>query len=204
MSNPIDRRYFLKQAGAAGIGLGMAGYFNPFASKADDATTNAVTNISTNKKITAAVVGTNGRGLAHIGCLTSLPDVEIKYICDVDTRAIDKGIKAAAKKQKNTPQGLGDFRKMLADPSVDVVTIATPDHWHTPMAIMAMAAGKDVYVEKPCSQNPYEGELLLAAIKRYGKLVQMGNQRRSFPNMQVAIKEIREGVIGKAYFAKAW
>src|SRR5208283_3397515 len=118
-----------------------------------------------------------GRGLAHIGCLTSLSGVEVTYICDVDARAVAKGIKETAKKQTNAPQGLGDFRKALADPSLDVVTIATPDHWHTPMAIMALAAGKHVYVEKPCSQNPHEGEILLKAISRHGRLVQMGNQR---------------------------
>ncbi len=133
--------------------------------------------------MTAAVIGTNGRGLAHIDCLTSLPGVEVTYICDVDTRAVAKGLKETAKKQTNAPQGLGDFRKALADPSLDVVTIATPDHWHTPMAIMAMAAGKHVYVEKPCSQNPYEGEILLEAVNKYQRVVQMGAQRRSSAHM---------------------
>jgi predicted dehydrogenase len=204
MNNFINRRYFLKQASAGGFGLGIAGYFGSLSES--DAATNVVPikRMGPNDKITAAVVGTNGRGLAHIDCLTSLPGVEIKYICDVDTRAVITGIKETAKKQKNTPQGFGDFRKVLADPSVDVVTIATPDHWHTPMAIMAMAAGKHVYVEKPCSQNPYEGELLLAAVQKYGRVVQMGAQRRSSAHMRQIIPEIHAGLIGNTYFGRGW
>ena len=160
--------------------------------------------IGPNDKITAAVIGTNGRGLAHIGCLGSLPGVEITHICDVDDRAIAKGIKEVAKKQPTTPKGIKDFRKVLEDSSVDVVTIATPDHWHTPMAILAMAAGKHVYVEKPCSQNPHEGELLLQAVNKYQRVVQMGAQRRSSVQMRQIIPEIHSGLIGKTYFGKGW
>jgi predicted dehydrogenase len=122
----------------------------------------------------------------------------------VDTRAVDKGVKATAKRQANTPQGLGDFRKALADPSLDVVTIATPDHWHTPMSILALAAGKHVYVEKPCSQNPHEGELLVQAVAKSGRVLQMGAQRRSFPHLRAIIDELHQGLIGKTYFGKTW
>src|SRR5260370_20782601 len=132
----------------------------PAKTSAQPATTSG-RKIGANDRITAAVIGTNGRGLAHIDCLGNIQGTEITYVCDVDDRAIAKGIKEVAKKQKSEPKGLRDFRKALEDKSVDVVTIATPDHWHAPMAIMAMAAGKHVYVEKPCSQNPYEGQLLL-------------------------------------------
>jgi len=198
----LDRRHFLKRTGAAGIGLGMAGYFGMLA-KSGAQTASAKT-FGASDKVTAAVIGTNGRGLAHIDCLTSLPGVEITHICDVDTRAIAKGIKESLKKQTNTPQGEGDFRKILADKSIDVVTIATPDHWHTPMAILAMAAGKHVYVEKPCSQNPHEGELLLQAVDKYQRVVQMGAQRRSSPAMLDIIPQIHDGLIGKTYFAKGW
>jgi predicted dehydrogenase len=117
---------------------------------------------------------------------------------------VEKGIQQTLKKQKNKPEGLNDFRKMLADPSLDVVTVATPDHWHTPMAIMAMAAGKHVYLEKPCSQNPHEGELLLAAVKKYQRVVQMGAQRRSAVQMRQIIPEIQTGLIGKTYFGRGW
>jgi predicted dehydrogenase len=204
MNESINRRYFLKQTGAAGIGLGVAGYLGSLASLQAQTSSTPARKVGANDKITAAVMGTNGRGLAHIGCLTSLPNVEVIYICDVDTRAVDKGLKEVAKKQTYVPKGLGDFRKALADPSLDVVTIATPDHWHTPMAIMAMAAGKHVYVEKPCSQNPYEGELLLQAVNKYQRIVQMGAQRRSSAAMRQIIPEIHNGLIGKTYFGKGW
>ena len=204
MNVSIDRRNFLKQAGAAGIGLGMAGYFSPFAHAGTQANVTPARKIGADDTITAAVIGTNARGLAHIDCLTKLPGVKITYICDVDKRAVEKGVKAAAKKQNSAPQGLGDFRKMLADPAVDVVTIATPDHWHTPMAILALAAGKHVYVEKPCSHNPHEGELLVQAVNKYQRVLQMGAQRRSFPNLRAIIPEIHDGLIGKTYFGRAW
>ena len=178
-NDSINRRHFLKHAGTAGVGLGMVGYFGSL-SKAESQTARAsARKIGANDKIIAAVVGTNSRGLAHIDCLGNIQGTEILYICDVDDRAIAKGIKEVAKKQKSEPKGLRDFRKMLEDKSVDVVTIATPDHWHAPMAIMAMAAGKHVYVEKPCSQNPYEGELLLQAVNKYQRVVQIVRNLRT-------------------------
>lgn len=181
----------------------MIHYLNPLAQAADtDATSKPA---SANNKINVAVIGTNGRGLAHIECLTSgVPDVEVTYVCDVDDRAIAKGIKETLKRQKTEPKGIKDFRKLLEDKSVDAVTIATPDHWHAPMAILALAAGKHVYVEKPCSHNPREGELLIDAVARYKRVCQMGNQRRSFPTMHEAIQELHNGIIGKLTFAKAW
>ena len=157
-----------------------------------------------NGRVRVAVIGTNSRGLDHIEALSGIDGAEIAYVCDVEDGALAKGVKKAALFPGMAPKPEKDFRRILDDKSIDAITIAVPDHWHAPMAIMALAAGKHVYVEKPCSQNPHEGELLLKAIARYGRLVQMGNQRRSFPNMKVAIKEIREGVIGKAYFARAW
>src|SRR5882757_3049054 len=203
MNDSINRRNFLKQASAAGIGLGMAGYFSSVAN-ASAQTAIVRRKLGPNDKITAAVIGNNGRGLAHVGCLTSLPGVEITHICDVDDRAIAKGVKATLKNQKTEPKGVKDFRKILEDKNVDVVTIATPDHWHAPMAILALQAGKHVYVEKPCSHNPHEGAMLIAAVEKTGGLCQMGNQRRSFPNTQNAVKAIREGIIGKAYFGNCW
>lgn len=203
MRNSINRRKFLRQTSVAGASLGMINYLSPLAQAAD--TDSASKPASANNKIHVAVIGTNGRGLAHIECLTSgLSDVEVSYVCDVDDRAIAKGIKETLKRQTAEPKGIKDFRKLLEDKSVDAVTIATPDHWHAPMAILALAAGKHVYVEKPCSHNPREGELLIDAVARYKRVCQMGNQRRSFPTMHEAIQELRNGMIGKLTFAKAW
>ena len=97
-----------------------------------------------------------------------------------------------------------DFRHILAKKDVDAITIATPDHWHTPMAIAGLQAGKHVYVEKPCSHNPGEGALLVEAQQKYGKLVQMGTQQRSSPHTIEIVDKIHNGLIGRAYFAKAW
>ncbi len=195
MRSPLTRRQFLKRGSAATATVAFAA---PFVSASRALATGA------SGKLTTAVIGTNGRGAAHIDCLTNIPGVEVIYICDVDERAVASGVKATAKKQKTEPKGLQDFRKALEDKSLDAVTIATPDHWHAPMAILALAAGKHVYLEKPCSQNPYEGELLIQAVQKSGRKFQMGNQRRSFPNMQQAVKEIHDGIIGKAYFGRAW
>jgi predicted dehydrogenase len=97
-----------------------------------------------------------------------------------------------------------DFRKILERKDIDAITIATPDHWHTPMSILALQAGKNVYVEKPCSHNPGEGALLVEAQKKYGKLVQMGTQQRSSPHTIEMVSKIRGGLIGRPYFAKCW
>jgi predicted dehydrogenase len=193
MNELSDRREFLKKSAAAGIALAAL----PSWMRADAAPGPGAT-------VRVAVIGTNNRGLDHIEALGGIDNAQIVYVCDVEDGALAKGMRQAAKLAGPQPKPVKDFRHILDDKSVDAVTIAVPDHWHTPMAILALAAGKHVYVEKPCSQNPHEGELLMKAIARYGRLVQMGNQRRSFPNMQVAVKEIREGVIGKAYYARAW
>lgn len=204
MGNSIKRRDFIKQAGVASLGLSFAGHISSIANAAAAAKGSAPRAIGPNDTLRMAVIGTNGRGLAHIECLTNIPGVQVAYICDVDDRAIATGIKTTIKWQKAEPKGLKDFRKALEDNSLDAVTIATPDHWHAPMAILALSAGKHVYVEKPCSHNPHEGELLIQAMRKYQRVVQMGNQRRSFPNMQEAVREIHEGIIGRAYFGRAW
>ena len=196
MSNTTNRREFIKTGTAAGLGLGLAATL-PSWLRADPPPSPA-------SRVRLAVVGTNSRGLDHIEAICGIDNTEIAYICDVEDGALAKGMRQAANIGRDHPQAIKDFRRALDDKSVDAITIAAPDHWHTPMAIMALAAGKHVYVEKPCSQNPHEGELLLKAISRHGRLVQMGNQRRSFPNMQVAVREIQAGVIGRAYYAKAW
>jgi predicted dehydrogenase len=192
MSKLSDRREFIRTSAAAGVALAAL----PAWVRADAS--------SPANRVRVAVVGTNNRGLDHIETLAGIDNAEIAYVCDVEDGALAKGVAHAAKFPGVQPRALKDFRRALDDKTIDAITIAVPDHWHTPMAIMALAAGKHVYVEKPCSQNPHEGELLLKAIARYGKLVQMGNQRRSFPTMLVAIKEIQGGVIGRAYYAKAW
>lgn len=160
--------------------------------------------LGANERLRFAVVGVNGRGRALYGAIATVPNAEVTYICDVDSRAQASAIADLKKATGKAPKGEKDFRKLLEKPDLDVVVIATPEHWHAPMAIMALQAGKHVYVEKPCAHNPAEAELLVAAQAKYNLLVQMGNQQRSGPASQQAIQDVRDGLIGKPRFAKTW
>src|SRR5690606_6062157 len=145
----------------------------------------------------------NSRGRALAMNFANQRNCEVSYVCDVDTRANERCAAAVSKAQTTRPQLESDFRRLLEYKDVDAVVIATPDHWHAPMTIMACDAGKHVYVEKPFSNTPYEGELLIAIEKKYDKsVIQIGNQRRSWPNVLSAIEEIHRGVIGRPYFGK--
>jgi predicted dehydrogenase len=186
----MQRRDFIKKASFAGAGLTIINF--PIFGK------NAPSN-----KVVVAVMGVNGRGAYLAKCYSQLPNVEVGYICDVDDLAMQKGFEAL-KGAPRKPTAFKDIRKLLELTDFDALLIATPDHWHTPAAILGVKHNKHVYVEKPCGQNPYEGELLVAAYKKYGKLIQMGNQRRSMPTLIDAAREIKQGIIGNAYFAKAW
>jgi predicted dehydrogenase len=148
--------------------------------------------------------GGEGRGCHLATTFATLPGVEVAYVCDVDEHHLGKAVDAVSKKQSKTPKGVGDFRRILDDKSVDALVVATPDHWHTPAAILGCAAGKHVYVEKPCCQNPREGEWLLAAARKHDRHVQHGTQRRSWPGVVEAIQKLNEGVIGRVILAKCW
>ncbi|WP_423127787.1 Gfo/Idh/MocA family protein [Gaoshiqia sp. Z1-71] len=160
--------------------------------------------IGSNGRISISAVGVNSRGNALAENFASQPNSEVAHVCDVDRRAMGKCISTVEKKQDRKAVGFTDFRKSIESKDIDAVVIAMPDHWHAPASLLAMQAGKHVYVEKPCSHNPREGELLREAAGKYNKVIQMGNQRRSWPNVVKAIEELKAGVIGKAYFGKSW
>jgi len=188
----VSRRTFIQSTAAATVGFGVSGA-SAFQAK------------GANDRIVLAIVGTNGRGAQHAKLLSRMPGVEVGYICDVEAKALAKGMAAVATSQDRKPMAAVDFRRVLEKKDVDAVVIATPDHWHAPAAILACAAGKDVYVEKPCSHNPLEGELLVAAARRYSRIVQMGSQRRSWPNIIDLVSKLRDGsLIGRVYFARGW
>lgn len=193
MKNRIDRRHFIRKS--AVLGASLAAW--------DRSPLVAVTASPANK-IRVAVMGLNSRGMDHIKAFLALTDVEIAYICDVDDRAIAKGLKAIGDRQSSAPKGVKDFRKILDDRDVDALSIAAPNHWHAPATILACAAGKHVYVEKPGSHNPREGEMMVAAARKYKRFVQMGNQRRSWPWVIEAMAKVREGEIGRVTFARCW
>jgi predicted dehydrogenase len=117
---------------------------------------------------------------------------------------VAKAIEAVAARQSNPPQGIGDFRKILDDPKVDAIVIAAPDHWHAPATILACAAGKHVYVEKPCSHNAREGELMVAAARKHQRVVQLGTQRRSWPGLIEGIDKLHNGAIGRVISARCY
>jgi predicted dehydrogenase len=161
--------------------------------------------LGSNDRLNFAVVGLNGRGYAHLASLkANKKAARIAYVCDVDGDILKKFAQKTQQEMGEAPVAEKDFRKILEQRDVDAIAIATPDHWHTPMGIDALQAGKHVYLEKPCSHNPAEGALLIAAQQKYQKLVQMGTQQRSSPHTIEIVNKIHDGLIGKPYFAKAW
>ena len=160
--------------------------------------------IGSNEKVNVAVAGIRSRGAAHIAAAKLFPThANVMALCDVDDRLFatiqdEQGLDDASTRKYK------DVRILLEDKDIDVLTIATPDHWHAPMAMLAMQAGKDVYLEKPFSHNPMEGEWLIQVEKKTGRVLQIGNQQRSAPTSREVIKLIHEGIIGEAYYSKAW
>jgi predicted dehydrogenase len=161
--------------------------------------------VGANERVNFAVIGLNSRAYAHLSSLKANEKAaRISHVCDVDGNILSKFATETQKEMGQPAAAEKDFRKILEKKDVDAITIATPDHWHTPMAIAGLQAGKHVYVEKPCSHNPAEGEMLVAAKQKYGKLVQMGTQQRSSAHTIEVIEKIRAGAIGRPYMAKAW
>jgi predicted dehydrogenase len=161
--------------------------------------------LGSNDRLNFAILGLNGRGYAHLSALkNNAASARVSHICDVDSAILAKFAIEAEKELGYAPAANGDYRKILEAKDVDVITVALPDHWHAPMAILGLQAGKHVYVEKPSSHNPREGELLVEAQKKYGKLVQVGDQQRSSDYTIKVIQQIHDGLIGDPYYAKAW
>jgi len=186
----MQRRTFIRNTSLASAGVTIL----PFSIRGKMAPSN---------KVVISVMGVNSRGAYLAKSFSQLPNVEVAYICDVEAKAIQNGL-AALKDAPRQPVVVHDIRKLVTQKDFDALVIATPDHWHAPAAILGVAHGKHVYVEKPCGHNPYEGELLTQALHKYQRHIQMGSQRRSFPSLIEAARQIKEGVIGNAYFAKAW
>ncbi|MCH8042673.1 MAG: Gfo/Idh/MocA family oxidoreductase [Planctomycetes bacterium] len=184
-----DRRSFLKQS-AAGVAAATTLAAAPAAQAA-----------GANEKLTVGLIGCGGRGPGVAGGMTGIKNVEVTHVCDPDERRL-----AGAAKRFGVKEGraVKDLRKMLDDKSLDAVIVATPDHWHAPASILALDAGKHVYVEKPCSHNLREGRLLVEAARRNKRVVQHGTQSRSSRLIADGVQMLREGVIGDVLVAKAW
>ncbi len=161
--------------------------------------------MGSNGRVNFATMGLNGRGQAHLSAIKNNGDkARMAYCCDVDTHILAKFSAEANSTLGYAPKAEQDFRKALESKDVDAISIATPDHWHAPMAVLGLRAGKHVYVEKPSSHNPAEGVLLIEARNKYAKLVQVGDQQRSSPHTIKIVNDIHNGRIGRAYFGKAW
>src|SRR4051812_32645275 len=132
-----------------------------------------------NDRVRVAIVGLHGRGIDHLKNYAQVHNAQIAAFCDIDESVLQKTLAQTEKMGLPKPATYLDIRKLLEDKSIDAVSIATPNHWHSLMAIWACQAGKDVYVEKPCSHNLWEGKQLVAAAKRYNRVVQHGTQTRS-------------------------
>jgi predicted dehydrogenase len=198
MSENPSRRRFLKKlaAGTAGAGLAM--------SVPARASASILTRRSPGETVTVAVFGTGGRGVGLAQSFARLENAEVAYVCDVDEQRMAEAAEKVSALLGRTPATEADLRRALEDRAVDAVVIAAPNHWHAPAAILAMQAGKHVYVEKPASHNPREGELLIEAMRRYERVVQMGNQRRSWPAVAEGIERVRSGVVGPVHYSRGW
>ena len=179
----IDRRDFLK-AGAVAAAMQPARI------------------LGANERVRVAVIGLRGRGLDHIKTFKGIPGVEIAAVCDIDENVIATRLGDFQKFGLPKPKTYGDVRKLLEDKSIDAVSVATPNHWHSLIGIWACQAGKDAYVEKPCSHNWYEGKQLVAAMKKYNRIVQHGTQSRSSIGAKEAIAHLRDGLVGDVYLSR--
>ncbi len=157
---------------------------------------------SPNGTVRVAVVGAHGQGNAHIREYLRMQNVEIAALCDIDESVLAQRSAEIEKASGKKPQHFTDIRKLLEDKTIDAVSIATPNHWHSLMGIWACQAGKDVYVEKPCSHSFWEGKQLVAAARQYNRIVQHGTNSRSTVALREAMQKLKEGVIGDVYMAR--
>ncbi len=193
MSSKMNRRSFMAAAGAAGAALSLT-----------DASSAAAVQ-GANDRLRVGVMGTGGRGTQLARSFQGQPNVDVTVVCDADLGRAESAAAAVAKVSgRDGPRPVQDYRRILDDKAVDILVVATCNHWHAPATILGCAAGKHVYVEKPCSYNPREGELMVQAARKHQKKVQMGNQRRSYTGVIAAIDELHKGAIGRVYLAQGW
>ena len=198
----INRRRFLTQSGAIGVGAAAFASANRWTNAQEKV-------VGANDRVRMAVVGCRKRGKDHVKMLPKVPEyapgmpqVTVAAICDIDESVIAERLASIEKEKQPKPDTYSDVRKLLEDKNIDAVNIATPHHWHALVAIWAMQAGKDVYVEKPCSHNWWEGRQLCRAAKHYNKIVQHGTQARSSESCNEAMKHLHDGLIGEVYLAR--
>ncbi len=200
LKHEVNRRQFLGSSAknAAGVAVGMVGLAGATAA------VTAGTKATPGERVRVAAIGVRNQGKTLAALLAALPDVDVVALCDVDESLRPAATRAVVDVKGKSPRWESDFRRILDDRTIDAVVIATPDHWHAPMTILACQAGKDVYVEKPVSHNMREGQQMVAAARRHGRVVQSGLQQRSGSHFQSAVDFVRSGRLGAVHLAKAW
>ncbi len=194
MNRHQDRRLFLKASTAI-----AAASLTPRAVSADEKPKK-----SPSENIVIGIMGANNRGAAIAKGMMASGQAEIAYVCDVDQRVTSRVQELVGKTQSYKPKTVTDFRRILDDQSVDALICAAPNHWHAPATILGCDAGKHVYVEKPCSHTPAEGEMAVAAARKNNRVVQMGSQRRSWSANIEAIEKLHAGEIGEVLYSRTW
>ncbi len=187
--SPLTRRQFMQGTATIAAGATLLG-------------TSKQSWANANERVRVAVVGIRGQGNGHIRAYAGMPNVEVAALCDIDENLFEDRLKPFDDQDMKRPKVETDIRRILDDDSIDAISIATPNHWHALASIWACEAGKDVYVEKPCSHNIHEGRVLVEAAKRNDRIVQHGTQIRSNPGIIEAVEKLREGVIGEVYMAR--
>jgi predicted dehydrogenase len=181
----MNRRHFIMSTAVVTAGAAVRGLASP------------------NDTVRMGVVGLGGRGQSHVDAWSSMePNVQVVALCDVDESHIGNKLKRLSDKGLKKPATYVDMRKMLEDKNIDAISIASPNHWHTLQTIWACQAGKDVYVEKPCSHNVFESQQIVAAARKYDRIVQQGSQSRSSPALQEAVQKMKDGEFGEIYMAR--
>ena len=189
MAEKLDRREFMKRAGA---GTAAAGIGFPALGKGAQA--------SPSDRVRVGVVGTGQQGRGDLRAFREQPDAEIVAVCDVYKPNLDLGVRDSGGKA----QTYTDFRQVLDRKDIDAVIVGTPDHWHPLVMVEACKAGKDVYVEKPICHTVDEGILMVEAARKHNRVVQVGTQQRSGIHFQKAVKLVQDGFIGKVSFVRTW
>jgi predicted dehydrogenase len=190
MTNKINRRDFLKHSSVAAFGFAIIPSF---------------VTAAPSDKVRIAHIGLGGMGNEHMNWFAKLPHADIVALCDVDEEHLNGTFKKLQEIHTDSKAQLyGDFRKVLERKDIDAVTIATPDHWHAPIATLAFQAGKDVYGEKPLSYSVREGQIMLKNFNRHDRIFQLGTQIHAGDNYHRAVEIIRSGAIGKVHTVRLW
>ncbi len=196
--NTINRRSFLRTTGSCvgtaavwgGLGFSLGAH--------------AVGPVGANDKIRVGLIGCGGMGKGDLATFFLAPEVVCPVVCDVDDKQTAEAAKLTEEKTGKRPETTRDFRRVLDRKDVDVLLIATPDHWHALPTVLGCQAGKDIYVEKPLATTIAEGRAMLEAAKKHNRIVQMGAQRRSSPTYEEAVNFVKSGKLGKVGLVRAW